>query len=310
MFGFFLMVSATMWLVNKLSYSYQTNVNVAVWLTNSNIGELITDGERQRVRCLVQARGYDILLHKISPSQPLLIDISRYENVALSANERYLQARNFQPLILQTLGKGFEFVYLQGDTVKFKVDVLASKKVPVHPNISITCAPQYIQHGKLRFLPDSVIISGALNDIEQVNAIETLPVAMTRVDRSLQGKIATSVPKFSKIALSAKQIYYQVEILRFTEVKKHLPIVCQNLPKNVDIQLFPSSSDVSFCLNIEQSQNFGFAPTPLVVDYNDIANNLSGQLPVQLSHLPDYVLLANVKEPIVRFVLTKNDLTH
>jgi hypothetical protein len=43
----------------------------------------------------------------------------------------------------------------------------------------------------------------------------------------------------------------------------------------------------------------------LVVDYNDIANNLSGQLPVQLSRQPDYVLLANVKEPTVHFVLTQ-----
>jgi hypothetical protein len=305
--GFFLLLSATIWFVDKLSETYQTDIGVPLYLVNSDVAIPIVGGERQTVRCIVRAKGYDIFFYKIFASRRIQVDVARYAEFAPLEAKQCLSVLSLQYLIMRTLGNDLELVYLQTDTLSYRVDVLASKKVPVRPNITTYCAPQYVQHGKAGFLPDSIFVSGAREDVDNVNVVETVPIVLTNVNSALDKKIPLAMPPVAHLALSDKYITYQANVIRFTEIQRDLPIVCQNLPDGVSIRLFPSSAVVSFCINVEQSRVFARASPQLVVDYNDAVRSVSGKLAVHIGELPDYVLLANVRQPFVQFVLVQNN---
>ncbi|GHT16076.1 hypothetical protein AGMMS4956_17560 [Bacteroidia bacterium] len=293
-----------MWLINKLSYTYQTRLNIPVQLVNSNVHEFITEGSKSLVHCYVRARGYDLMLYKMYTHQGLQVDVAQHTTIDLTQNERGFMARSLQTRLVQNLGSTFELVDIQQDTIKFRANILATKKVPIRSRLRTVCAPQYIMQQGVQLLPDSVIISGVQADLDNIEYIATKNTLMNKVNKSSRGKVALIAPK-NEVILSLAQVGYKIDVVRITEVQKKMTVQCKNLPQNVEIQMFPSANKVLLCVDMEYYKELEDNEIQLFVDYNDVAGNLSGQLAVQLDTLPHYILSANVERPFVRFVLAQ-----
>jgi hypothetical protein len=301
----FLLISSAIWFVNKLSYDYQSNVDVELHIVSSNAQELVSCGQQQNLRCLARAKGYDFLWHKIFANPIVRIDISHYNFSTATLGMYGLHTQHVQPLVANMLGEEFEIIDLHTDTINFCIDALSSKKVPIRPNITISCALQHIQCGSIEFAPDSVIINGAQRDIEGVDYVETIPVVLNNVNCNVSTSIPLALPEFNRYVLANKEIMLRLNVIRYTENRQTLQIVCKNKPTNVNIDFFPSNVDVSFYYAIEYSRIFVDIRPQLVVDYADISNSMSGQVALHIDSLPDYVLLTRMTHPNVRFILTQ-----
>jgi hypothetical protein len=205
------------------------------------------------------------------------------------------------------MGEEFEIIYLLADTLRYSIDLLAAKKVPVHPNVRVHCAPQYIERRKASVMPDSVTISGALKDVENLHYVATVPVEMKNVNRSTTQKIALLQPPHESLVLSTEYVNYSITVHRFGEVIQEIPIACTNKPIDVEVHLFPAKMDVSFLLDIQYSKMLHAAEPQLVVDYSDICKSMSGMAVVRIVGVPDYVVRTTMAQPFVRCVTTKID---
>jgi hypothetical protein len=296
----FLLLSAVIWIVNKLSYSYQSSVEVSVLLTISDEGKIIAQPSEHSLQCLVRARGYDIALTKIMAAPIVKIDAAAFDTMPQrTTGERILPINIVEPYIREYLGKELELIDILADSIRYCIDVLSSKKAAVRPNITISPAAQHVLIGKMKYQPDSVVIYGAHDAIENVEAVPTAAAALFNVKHSMSAKLPLLTD--SRYTMSHKEIAYSVEALRFAEIKMKIPIVCQNIPAGMKVDFFPSTKIVSLYVGM-QGGHVPLQPK-LAVDYLEIADSKSGLAAARIANVPDGVLRANVANPIVRFVI-------
>ncbi|MDR2938504.1 MAG: hypothetical protein LBU92_06180, partial [Prevotellaceae bacterium] len=181
-FGFFLLVSFTMWTLRKLSdsYVYELPAQIELSMPKKAQGYILSGSELTRVRLRVEASGYDLVRYKLFKRKKFEVQLpSQTEGRSAIATTQLRGA------VAQELGSSYKLLSIFPDSIRFQLSRVAVKKVPVHGDIRIGYAPQYMQRGGVQLSPDSVVISGTENAVSSVDKIFTEPLVKEKVSGSL-----------------------------------------------------------------------------------------------------------------------------
>jgi len=186
------------------------------------------------------------------------------------------------------------------DTLFFRFPVEKFKKVPVHPISTITYRNQYMADGPLVLQPDSVLVYGEPFRLENINAVYTRPINFTDLSRSQNGLVR--LEKIKGVRLSETEIHYSLNVRRFVEIVKSVPVVVVNVPEDKEMLVYPSVVDV--CLRCA----FPLLEDPesglrIEADYGDIQNSIGGQCILKASGLARGVISCEMSPMSVSFVL-------
>jgi len=185
--------------------------------------------------------------------------------------------------------------------VSYAYAVLHQKKIPVIYDGYVLLASGYILDGDLTVEPDSVLVYGSRAALDTLRYAHTLGDTLTNVTSDKKILIAMRPAKGVKFMPNAVELSIPVD--EFNQKEVEVPVICVNLPENLNIKFFPSSVKIPFFVGLKRYKDITAEDFKVIVNYDDIKDFRETSIPVRIAESPDYV---QTKLPIpseVEFVL-------
>lgn len=293
-----LLLSLGIWLITNLSQSYSDVVGVVV-VAESSLEGYSRQSSPSSVAARCTATGFRLLSMKLSKPRPSVVEVdpdafeAKEDGVfSLSSEVLYRYAESIfgtHCTVESFLSKAFDFHFTHENY----------RKVPVKGVLLLDFKPQYMASAPVRFTPDSVILYADPDRLADLDAVLTRPVVQKDIRSSLNGIV--ELEPISGVRLSDTRVTYNLDVTRYVEVIRTVPVSVRNLPDGKVLNLFPSSVTVKFrCAFPVYSDPLD--DVEFYVDYEEFARSLTGSCIVHSSRLPSSVLTIDISPEVCECV--------
>lgn len=298
-FLLFVLLATIFWLMQIWRQDFETTLRIPVKYVNVPDSIIFEKDLIDDIEVKVKDDGAAILRYFFTRrNDSLIIDV---RNQIKGSKENVIQGATYEQLIHTKLFFSSTLVSYFPSKLTYTYDVLHQKRLPVIYDGYVNLAPGYLLDGDLLISPDSVMVYGSRA------ALDTLKYVLTK-DDTLENITSTKELKVSMkdikgIKYIPNQISLTIPVDEFMQKEVEIPVVCVNLPSNLNIKFFPSSVKIPLFVGLKRSNAIKKEDFKVIVNYDDLKDLKDPSIPVRIAASPDYV---QTKPPIpsdVEFVL-------
>ncbi len=296
-----LLLAFSIWLIHNLSLKYND------YLTSSVVAQCNLEGHSNVslnhsdivARC--RATGYKaIMSHIRADRRPVTVNFNPSVMKHAGDDLFYVLSSDLTEYTHLIYGEGVTLEYFVSDTVYFRFPEVDYKKVPVVPVYSVSFSEQYMSEGQLKVVPDSVTLYGENHRLENIDKVFTESFKYSSLSSDIQGVV--KLEPVNGVRFSVDEVHYILNVTRYVEISRTLPIKVINVPVDKKLQALPSTATVvakfSFPLVGDENEDL-----VLQADYEDYITSMSGKCPVKLAGSPKGLISYDVTPAIVSCVL-------
>lgn len=250
--------------------------------------------------CLIEASCYCsgrriLALSRAERKDPVVVHFDSAVFTHKSGDEFFVSANDLGGYISEIFGKNVTLRGFSTTGFTFNFPVENHKTVAVVPVSVISYKSQYMSRSGLSVTPDSVIVYGEPQYLENIDKIVTEPLQMNNLSSSKSGSLKLDVPK--GIRLSQSAVNYSLDVTRYVEITKSVPVAVRNAPAGKTFSVYPSVADVAFkCVFPMPSDRTD--EVVIYIDYADFAKSRNGRCIAKVSELPSGVIDCEVTPDI------------
>lgn len=273
------------WLVHNLSQPYSSLVQCSIIARCDLDGHMNLSSNSASLAARCEMTGYNVLAFKQN-DEPLIIDFSPDDMHRDSDDRFYATAADFSKYFHDIFPDMSKLEYFVTDTLFFYFPAENFKKVPVNAVKSISYRSQYLPVGRLKIVPDSVLVYGTEEILSGIDRVNTEVITLHDLSSDSYGEI--DLEPVRGVRMSESSAEYSISVTRYVEHNLVLPVVAKNVPAGVNFQILPSEAEA--CLKMPFPSSSDFSAMKIVVDYKDYLNSVSGKCVGTLENLPQNVL--------------------
>ena len=295
----FMLVSALLWLIIKLSDTYTVTVPFAIHYVDIPASKLITDND-QEVSATVTTSGFKLLNYYFKNKKNRKIDISLKEvKYKTTENNMYAYSSRF---IIDKIGEFLSSnttdIQLTDDLQYFNLSRLASKKVKIVPETSFSFEKQYNYYGEPMSTPDSITIYGAVEDVNKTTEIRTKTITKKNVNQNVVAKAKIDLDE--KLKADVDEVEVSVNVEKYTESEVVVPIT---IPGNIKMHLFPEKVSIRYIVAMKDYAIINSMSFKAIADTTDMFFN--DALPVELVLFPNNTQIIGIDPKEVEYIIVK-----
>lgn len=232
-------LSLCLWLMVNLSRDYNLTVELPIELGNMPSDEALTERLPEHATVSISGEGWKLINIYNNPP-PIFVDVTQnevnlYDQVREQMNANPdLNVQKVQPLFLN-----------------LDLEEKISKKVPVVSNVNVTFEDQYGLKAAPVLEPDSVVISGAVSILRDLDRWETVPYDIENVEENISTEIALQEPK-ALVTITPATVTFTAEVAQYTEGETRVMIESRNMPAGRSVSFSPSFLTVTYDVPIDQ----------------------------------------------------------
>ncbi len=275
-----LLLAFSIWIIHNLSLKYNDYLTVPVAAKCSIDGHSAIASNTCDVVARGRATGYKVLkFNAPGRRKPVTVEFSPTVMKHKEEDLYYVTSDALQEYAHLIYGSGVSIEYFVSDTLFYRFPVVNSKKVPVHPVVSITYDSQYMSDGQMEIGPDSVYVYGEPHRLELISQVYTRPIKYSDLNSNVSGMV--ELEKLRGVSFSEDQVRYSIDVVRFVEMTSIAPVRCVNVPSDKMLMVYPSSVNVSMKCVFPLPANFDNQPD-VYVDYAEFLRSVSGKCQVKI----------------------------
>jgi hypothetical protein len=207
--------------------------------------------------------------------------------------------------INQQFGKSIDVKTINPDSLFFKVDINAVKKVPVKPNLEINYSPGYNVLNAIVTTPDSVKVIGPASLINKIQFIETVTLNKKNVSQPFSEQISLKLDSLNtQINVKPKTVGINIATEKFTEGTFSLPISIINVPKNIKVNYFPKTINLTFYTSLESYNAITLDDFEVVCDFKEHSSN-SSYLTPKLIQAPKAIKTSRLHQQKIEYIISE-----
>ena len=295
----FMLVSALLWLIIKLSDTYTVTVPFAIHYVDIPASKLITDND-QEVSATVTTSGFKLLNYYFKNKKNRKIDISLKEvKFKTTDDDVYAYSSRF---IIDKIGEFLSSnttdIQLTDDLQYFNLSRLASKKVKIVPETSFSFEKQYNYYGEPMSTPDSITIYGAVEDVNKTKEIRTKTITKKNVNQNVVAKAKIDLDE--KLKADVDEVEVSVNVEKYTESEVVVPIT---IPGNIKMHLFPEKVSIRYIVAMKDYAIINSMSFKAIADTTDMFFN--DALPVELVLFPNNTQIIGIDPKEVEYIIVK-----
>jgi hypothetical protein len=302
-FFLFLALSIVLWQFTNLAKPISVNKAVKVrFEVPKNDYQLISDSILS-IDTRVTATGLRLLFN--SPYNKIY-SLST-ESMIESNNEFYLTPSDVESQLQKTFGEAIAIEKIFAAELKIPLARIASKKVPVSPNISLSFKQNYILKGDLILKPDSVKISAPEAILKDISSINTVALKLDNLTESVNQPLAIDFSQLGLSSIEQEQVVVNAEVVRFSEMVYEVPILLPEFENGMRLAVFPSNAQVvcKASADVLKALDSGAFGVTVDFDFSQSLDSLPSRLPLKFSYSPSNVLEVFFSNDRVNYILEK-----
>ena len=295
-FLFFLMLSASFWLILALNETMERELSVPLHVGRVPRNVVILADVPSQVKFVVRDKGF-VLANYIYGGELKPINID-FQNYADGKGRASVSGADLQKMVYQQLYKSSKIVAMKPDKLDLSYTFGSPKKVPVKFSGNIIPASGYYL-SNVSYKPDSVKVYAPHPLLDSITTIYTVRQHIGNI----KDTVVVNVP-LRRIAGAKCDI--------LAEEKVEVPIEAINLPEDKILRTFPQKVEVHFVVGVNLLRTMPISPETkqllprgfhVVADYTTIADRHSDKCRIMLSAVPSGVRNAKLETTEVDYII-------
>ena len=288
------------WLLFAVSTEQIYRIDAGISYVNVPENKAFHPLQSDTVNIRMRMSGWKMFLKKLYPDTPhIQVDLNglRTRNYIVFSNQLGYINRQF-PIDNQVIG-------VSPDTLYFDFSKQTQRKVPIRPLYDIQFKKQYGIIGDTRANPEYVTVTGPLEDVANIDYLETDTIRGTEVATDIrtiaylnkhQKNNITIYPTFSEITIPVGEI---------TEKVIELPLKMENASRYTSVRTLPSKIKVTFLVSLQDYNNWSSRDFEAIVDIENWEKNKVQNLPVILTKVPEHCHVISIEPQNVDFFVRR-----
>lgn len=300
-------IAAILWFLNALNKEYTSEISYPVRYTDLPKGKYLVSELPSDITLEVKAKGFTLVGYRISTSfLPINLDINSYSNYMLEKDnilEYTLKLSTIKDRINNQLNSDIKLLNIKPEEIYFKFSHAVTKMIPVKPIVDYSLKKQHILKDEITAVPDSILVSGPASMMDTLSYIPTEIWKAGEISKNLSRTIDLDFPP--NFSAEEKNVKINIELERFTEAKRNIPISVWNLPDSLNIKLFPNTVDISYEIGLSRYDKVTDKDFEFIVNYSQTSN--SSYLPVEIVKIPSFIKNLSYTPQKVEYILEKKN---
>lgn len=299
-FLFFLIFAIVIWIFVQFSKQYDEILQIPVEYTNVPPDKLLKQDNPRNVQLRMQENGFKLAWFSLFPPT-LTIDVS--ETNEEGGNLIYVINEN-RPDIINQLDIDFDDSNFLKEVIVIGYEQKQEKKLPVISRIDIAYAAGYSAIEDLSISPDSVRVSGPDNILDTLTALYTFPVNFTKVKDDLSGAVYLDSTALPNVTFYRNRVNYSIDVEKFTEGSVQVPIELINVPKGLNVVIFPKETVLFFQVNLKDFNKVTASDFRVVANFKNVKGNQDFLIP-EVVQKPEFTSNIRLNEKRIQFIIKK-----
>lgn len=295
----FLVISALLWFLTKLTKEYTSQTTFTVTYTEVPVNKWVSTAEQQ-VKLSFVADGFVTLRHNLVRVQNRVIEIPLNEvPYRLEGGNTYSYSSQYvAERAADWLGVPAGNVTVNDDKQFFNMEDLQSKELPVKVPLDVKTQRQYHVYGRPHVNPDQLTVYGPKNLLDTMTAVFTATLHATNVSEDLVQPLAVNFYD-GAIRSDVATVEVLVEIEQFTEIDVEVPVKCTD---SVNLRFFPETMKVKCLVPIRDYASISGASFKVLADTAQL-HQLQPLLDIKLVQMPDNVQVLKTEPEQVEYLI-------
>lgn len=306
-FLFFLMLSASFWLILALNETMERELSVALHVGRVPRNVVILADVPSQVKFVVRDKGF-VLANYIYGGELKPINID-FQNYADGKGRASVSGADLQKMVYQQLYKSSKIVAMKPDKLDLSYTFGSPKKVPVKFSGNIIPASgYYLSH--VSYKPDSVKVYAPHPLLDSITTVYTVRQHIGNIKDTVVVNVPLRRIAGAKCEPSSITMILCPDIL--AEETVEVPIEAINLPQDKILRTFPQKVEVHFVVGVNRLRTMPISPETkqllprgfhVVADYTTIADRHSDKCRIMLSAVPSGVRNAKLETTEVDYII-------
>ncbi len=299
------LISVFFWLMMSLSKEYNISVSFPVKYVNIPEDKVLSNQLPPFIDIDIKASGFNLLIYKFKQHrETILIDINDSKSLSYK-NHYYLFTGSRIDKITAQFNNQIKILKISPDTIFLNFNKKVSKTVPVKANLHVNFDNHYQQTDSIQLTPSSITISGAADVINKINQVETVPVNLRNITKTISLDLAIlKTPELKLVDLSQSKVHAIVNVEKYTEASVELLIEVENLPAGYSLKIFPDKVSVKYNVAFDDYEKINALQFSAVVDYAKIEQG-NNKLKIQLIKYPSEIRSIKLSTEKVEYIIRK-----
>lgn len=287
--------------LTKLSSDYTRTLTYKLKPINVPEDKVIIADSLHKLNITVETYGFKYISYYFSDAE-LEVD---FNNLDKDKSAYVWIERSQLSSIVDQIDSKIKIKAINPDTLYFKYDTNFTKKVPVVLVEDLKFLSGFDITHKFNISPDSVKIIGPKLVLDTINSIQTKPLILENVNKSISQVVDFDLPdSYSGLKLSTEVANVTAEVEKFTEGSIDVPIKIINIPEGVSVNHYPKAISVLFYTSLSNYKTISESDFIIQCDFNEV-NESNSFLTPRIVNQPELIKNVRLRTNKVEFILAQ-----
>jgi hypothetical protein len=291
-----LIFSTVLWVSISLSNEYYTSIKVNLKVIDLPYGYTIATKLPTNVVIKLKGKGWKLAAEGFGNVSDFFVS-AKYDSGKINLNLYNSLSEN------RWLANDIEVININPDTLSFRVEKIASKKMKISPHLNLTFKLGYGLAEPVYLYPESTIVYGPWSVINKFSSVPVEYSSFIKTDSRIQQNLSlTPLPGIS---------YDDNSAVLFLDVQKivdmsfnDLPIKILDIPSDRSIVILPNKISIGVKGGIEFLGKITPDQFKVSVNYRNIVSDTLGSVVPEIQMPPNLSLLY-VKPERLKYIIKK-----
>lgn len=289
------------WLISRLSQTYTHTVSFPLTYENAPDSLILVSAPPIELPAKLRTNGFLLLRYQVSP-KPVALDLSKAQR---KGTRLFVDPETCRTTLQGQLDKAVTLISVPPDTLRYDFQALKSRTLPVHADVTLEMAQNFMLDGTLEVDPPNIHILGPPGEIDTLQYLRTEPLDLTDVKESFEQELRIAgIEGMVHSRLSKEAVLVRAAVYRFSEIILEVPVEVEGIPEGIDIRTFPDRIGLLCKGRIEVLKDLDSTDFRVQADFN-APDTISGRLPLLLITKPEAVSSVDLLETSVEFIVRR-----
>ncbi len=297
-------ISVFIWFLIALSKESNTTIDFPIVFENVPDDLLLVNKTDSILSLRVSSGGFELFTFKyLSRKEEIKIDLSQ---IPLSREGNYYMSvfptNKISKEIIERMNISEEIISVNPENIFLKFEIVSGKKVKVVPVYDFSFEKQYQLSDSVKVNPDSVMVNGPINVIENIRYVETELLQLDNVSESQIVKVLLKLPEnLSNINITPEEVEVEFLVDKFTESTLEIPVKYET--DSIRIKTYPGVISVTYLVALKDYNRVDKDMFYASVEYNNPESRK--KLDVIIPRSPSFVKITKIEPQEVEYLIIK-----
>jgi len=300
----FLLLAFGFWYLQSLQQEYEIEIAIPVKYKNIPPDITFTETLPEKISAQVKDKGTVLLNYSFGRKfVPIEINMRAISNTDSSFT---ITSKEIELDIQRQLMTTTSLIEFTPPRIDLKFSKRLQKDFPVSFDGIITPEPGFQLSGEIIIEPSYVTVYGGQQILDSLTSIKTAFTEIKKINTTTTQTIHLEKP--AAIAVAPQTVNITIPIEEFTEKVLEVPVICTDIPSEFTVRIFPAIVKVTCNIPLSRYKDLSADQFAISIPFNDLEQNTSGSIPIQLSQKPDWIKSPTISPNKIEFILEQDRL--